>query len=116
MNAPTLRVFSSSSFSMSSIVASAAAQLTGIAAERVAVRAGRPVHELARGHGRAQRHARGDALGDRDDVGDDARPVLDAEPLAGAAHAALHLVHDRRIPYLSASLRSFSCQPGGGMM
>ena len=49
---------------------------------------------LARRHHRPQRHARGDPLGDEQDVRHDAR-VLGREHLARAAHAALHLVEDQ---------------------
>ena len=57
----------------------------------------------ADGH-RAERHvARVDALGHRDDVRDDV-PVVDREPLAGAAEAGHHLVGDQQDPVPVADL------------
>jgi hypothetical protein len=46
-------------------------------------------HDSANGHTRAQ------ALGQRHDVGLDAGPLV-GEPLAGAAHAALHFVEHQQ--------------------
>ena len=57
---------------------------------------------------RADRHAVAESLGERHHVGHDAR-VLEREPLAGAAHAALHLVeHEQpavRVADLAQALR-----------
>ena len=51
----------------------------------------------------AARDAAGQRLGQRQDVGLDA-PVLVGEPLAGPAHAGLHLVEDQQQPVLVAEL------------
>ena len=66
----------------------------GISAEGARVRAGRPVHQLGAGDGRAQGQAAGDALGQRDHVRDCAE-MLAGEHLAGPSHAALNLVEDQ---------------------
>ena len=75
-----------------------------IAAEGGAVHAGG--HADRRRIGRqagAHREAAADALGDRHDVGLDARPFI-GEQLAGAADAALHLVEDQQQAVLVAEL------------
>jgi hypothetical protein len=55
------------------------------------------VHDLAAGDDRADRHISArERLGDADDVGLDIRPVLEAEPFAGAAQAALHFIDDQQ--------------------
>ena len=80
---------------MVSMVARAAAQASGIAAERGGVRAGPQLGgELRPGDQAAAGHAAGQRLGQRDDVGLHV-PVLVGEPAAGAAHAGLHLVEDQ---------------------
>ena len=55
------------------------------------------------GEARAHREAAADALGDRRDVGRDARPFM-REELAGAADAALDLVEDQEQAVLVAEL------------
>src|SRR5437870_5214827 len=54
-------------------------------------------------HAGADRHARGEALGERDDVRQEAGVLID-EPLAAAAQAALHLVGDEEPLVLVAEL------------
>jgi hypothetical protein len=56
-----------------------------------------PLHHLVAGDERAERHPRGDALGQGDDVGLEPE-VLAREQAAGAAHTALHLVRDQEDP------------------
>ncbi|EGJ74420.1 putative 4-aminobutyrate transaminase [Streptomyces sp. Tu6071] len=66
----------------------------GVAAVRTAEAAGvRGVHDLGAPCHRGEREAAGDALGGRDQVGDDAL-VLAREPLARTAEAGLDLVGD----------------------
>ena len=55
---------------------------------------------------RADRHARAEALGERHHVGADAGPLV-REPLAGAAHAALHLVEHQQPAALVADPAHF---------
>ena len=62
-----------------------------VARDRRTVAARRPRHDVLLRDHRAQRHAGRDPLGREHDVGDDAG-VLGREHLAGAPHAALHLV------------------------
>ena len=82
------------SCSKASIAASAAAHATGLPPYGAAEAAGvRGVHDLgAAGHGRQGKAAR-DALGGRDQIGNDAE-VLAREHLAGAGEAGLDLVGD----------------------
>ena len=54
----------------------------------------------------ADRHARAEALGERHHVGLDAGPLV-REPLAGAAHAALHLVEHQQPAVLVADAAHF---------
>ena len=54
----------------------------------------------------ADRHARAEALGERHHVGPDAGPLV-REPLAGAAHAALHLVEHQQPAALVADPARF---------
>ena len=61
-------------------------------------------HALGRlggGQAGAEREAAADALGERHDVGRDARPLI-GEELAGAADAGLHLVEDQQQAVLVA--------------
>ncbi len=51
----------------------------------------RPIHQILASHHRSQWQAGGNALGDTDDVGNDA-PVLNGEPLPRPPHPRLHLV------------------------
>ena len=76
-------------------MARAAAQAKRVAAEGVAVRAARPIHDGFAGKAGAQRHPGSDAFGDGDDIRFHIE-VLDGPPFAGAAHAALHLVGDQQ--------------------
>ena len=93
--APTRAALSISSCSSSSMVASAAATATGLPPNVLACAPGRPVHQLGAGDGRAQRHAAGDAFGQRDHIRDRAE-MLGGEHLAGASHAALDLVENQQ--------------------
>jgi hypothetical protein len=63
---------------------------------------------LGAGHHGADRHARAQALGQRHHVGLDARPLV-GEPLAGAAHAALHLV-DHHQPVAGVAQGAQACR------
>ncbi len=65
----------------------------GISAKGIAVSAGRPGHQALASHHRPDGHARGDALGQGDDVGL-YTPVLDGEHPAGAPETRLHLVNN----------------------
>ena len=80
-----------------------AAQRDGVAAVRQPWAPGPQAHELALGDHRAERHARGDALGREQDVGLDV-PVLDRPHLPGAAGARLDLVGDEQDPVPVAQL------------
>ena len=66
-----------------------------VAAERRAVAARLPVHQLGAGDDAGQRQAAGEALADAHDVGLDA-VVLARPHRAGAADAGLHLVDDEQ--------------------
>ena len=66
-----------------------------IAAERIRMRADRPVHHVLARNRHAHRQPRGDALRGDDDVGLNA-DVLDREHLPGAADARLHFVGDEQ--------------------
>ena len=61
-----------------------------------------PLHQRGRGDDPAERQARRDALGEQDHVGGDAEG-LGRERVAGAAHAALHLVEDQHDAVLVAA-------------
>ena len=76
-------------------MASAGRDRHRVARDRRAVAARRPGHQLAPRHHRAQRHARGDPLGQQRSVGHHAG-VLGGEHLAGPPHAALHLVEHQQ--------------------
>ena len=79
-----------------SIVASAAAQATGLPPNVEPWRARAPgLEQVGAGDHRAERHARRDALGREQDVGLDA-PVLDRPHLPGPAGARLDLVGDEQ--------------------
>ena len=85
-----------------------------IAAEGRAVRAGHhALGGLVGGQERADRKAAADALGDRHYVRRDAGPLV-REQLAGAAHAALHLVEHQQQPVPVAHLpqRLEQCRRG----
>ena len=92
MCVPCFVAFSSifSSF-IALITAFAAAQATGFAPNVEAWLPGVQSCRSARDGHDAQREARGNGLGDCDDVGCDAE-VLYSEPLSRPAHARLHLI------------------------
>ena len=71
------------------------------------MRPGRPAHLLRARNERAQRQARGDALGETHDVGFDA-PVLDRQQVTCSPHARLHLIGHKQDPVLQRQL----AQPG----
>ena len=87
----------------SSIVASAAAQLTGLPPNVEACAPGGQVITSARATGDAERQTGGDALRDRDDVGVEAE-VLARKHAARPAHARLHLVDDEQDAVLAREL------------
>ena len=84
------------------MVARAARQAMRVAAERGGVGAGLELlGDFRLGDQPAQRDAAGQRLRQRDDVRLDV-PVLVGVPLAGAAHAGLHLVEDQQHAVLVA--------------
>ena len=84
---------------MTAMLASAAAQEIGLPPKVDRWSPGFIASEIgvARGEG-AEREAAGDALGHRHDVRRHVGRVLDAEHLAGAAEAGLHLIDDQQRP------------------
>src|SRR5450432_3718267 len=78
----------------------------GIAAEGGCMRAGDPIHDLRARHGDAERHAGGNALGHANDIRLHSR-VLDGDPLAGAADAALDFVYHQQNAVAVANAAQF---------
>jgi len=86
----------------------------GVAAIGAAVRAGRPAfHQLAPGNDPGERQARGQSLGDGDDVGCHPK-VFEGEPLARAPEAGLNLVGDEQDAVLVAQPAQAGQEAGRG--
>ena len=73
----------------------------GLRVERLAARGGPGVHHLGAAQAGRDRHARGEALGDAQEIGNDAF-VLAGEPAPGATEAGVDLVSDQQPALLVA--------------